>query len=320
MRVLVVAVVSWCLVGAAHAQTGEVPSRLVANCTQETAFGVAFGERSDRMFAPAPDLTPYRGALALRRTQNSRQLMAAELTVELPDAATATEFNAAVETAAAAGGRFPQRTYNADDETITLTSADGALALELGTLGRGAYVTCVKPALRQLALDEYLGRVRVERPTPPSLSLPPRPDAAVCENPAARSAFVSNFETALQSPLEYATALNNYSSRLQAWYSQQLKDRSNLSADEEAALGVRILQDPVFSREAGDGMRRLAPFMSALTGFADARDAHNDQVACVHALEVMILVGEMSASSQRQWARIEALYREEATGRGVTLD
>jgi len=34
----------------------------------------------------------------------------------------------------------------------------------------------------------------------------------------------------------------------------------------------------------------------------------------------MTLVDEMSASSQRQWARIEALYREEAARRGVTLD
>jgi len=320
MRVLIVAVVSWCVVGTAHAQTGDAPSRLVASCTHESAFGVAFGERSDRMFAPAPDLTPYRGGVALRRTQNSRQLMAAELTVELPDGATATAFNAAVETAATASGRFPQRTYNADDETTTLASADGGVALELGTLGRGAYITCVRPALRQLALDEYLGRVRVERPTPPQLSLPPRPAAAICENPAARSAFVANFETALQSPMEYATALNGYSNRLQAWYAQQLKDRSNLSRDDEAALAMRILQDPTFSAEASAGMGRLAPFLNALTTFSDARDAHDDRTACGRALDVMTLVDEMSASSQRQWARIEALYREEAARRGVTLD
>lgn len=303
-----------------HAQTPDVAARLAAGCTAESAFGVAFGERSERLFIPPPDVAPYRGATTLRRTPNSRQLHLAEVVVELPNDAAARALTAAVDAAAAASGRFPQRALDEDMEVVTLTAADGSVRLEISALGRGAYFTCVRPALQQLALDEMSGRVRVERPTPPSLPLPPRPAANVCQDTAARQAFVVGFETALQAPMEYFAALGAYSSTLQQWYGQQLKDKSDFSREDDAELALRTLQDPVFSREMGAGFRHLETFMGALSTFADARDAGDEPLACTRALDALSRVDELSASSQRQWARIEALYREEATRRGVTLD
>jgi len=303
-----------------HAQTPDMAARLVAGCTSDSAFGVPFGERSDRMFTTPPNVAPYRATTALRRTPNSRQLHLAEVVVELPDDAAASALVADGERVAIASGRFPQRELIEDGETVTLTAADNSVRLEIGVLGRGAYFTCVKPALQDLALAEFAGRVRVERPTPPSLPLPPRPAANVCQDANARRGFVTSFESALQTPMEYAGALSAYSSTLQQWYGQQLKDRSNFSADDEAALALRTLQDPAFAEEMEAGLRNFTAFMQSLSAFSDARDANNEPLACSRALDVLARVDEMSASSQRQWARIEALYREEATRRGVTLD
>jgi hypothetical protein len=308
--------------GLCQAQTPDAAaSGLVAGCTSEAAYGVPFGERSDRMFMPTPNAAPYRAMTTLRRTPNSRQLHMAETVVELPDDATAMAFAVAVETAAVASGRFPTRAVEEDSEITTLTATDGSVRIEISTLGRGAYVTCVKPAFQQLAMDEALGRVRVAtRPSPPTLSLPPRPDREICGNSEARTDFVQGFESALQNPMEYASALNAHSSTLQQWYGQQLKEKTDFSEEDDAALAMRTLNDQVFSTELAAGFRHLSTFMRALVTFADARDAGNGQLACTQAIDVLALVDNMSASSQRQWGRIEALYREEATRRGVTLD
>lgn len=272
------------------------------------------------MFAPA-NVAPYRGGTTLLRTPNSRRLHGAETVIELPDNAAATAFIADVETAAMASGRFPTRVEEEDSEIVVLESADGSVRLEISTLGRGAYVSCVSPELQQLAIDEAFGRVRVaERPAPPTLAMPPRPPLDTCSNATARASFVQDFEQALQSPMEYAAALGLYSSTLQQWYGQQLKEKSNFTDEDDAALAMRTLNDPVFGRELTAAMSHLTGFMGDLTSFANARDAGDESLACTHAMATLTRVDEMSASSQRQWTRIEALYREEATRRGVTLD
>lgn len=322
MRLAAIAfVAATCAIGLCGAQTPDQAQRLVAACTPQSAFGVTFGERSDRMFAEPPDVSPHRAGVSLRRTPNSRQLHLAEIIVELPDAAGAVAFLERVDRAAVASGRFPQRASTEEGETTTMTAADGSVRLELGVLGRGVYVTCVNPALQQLALDEAFGRVRVaERPTPPHLPLPARPTASICQDSEGRRSFVANFESALQSPMEYAGALSAYSSTLQQWYGQQLKDRSDFSDADDANLAMRTLQDPVFSAELGASLGHLTTFMRALSAFADAREAGDEPLACARALDTLSHVDVMSTSSQRQWERIEALYRQEATRRGVTLD
>jgi hypothetical protein len=259
------------------------------------------------------------GMITLRRTPNSQRLHLVEAVAELPDAAAANAFVAALAARVTADGRLVRKP--SQEEDTTLFEGEGGVRLELSALGRGAYVTCVKPELQQLALDESLGRVRVERPSPPQLTAPPRPEAAVCQDATKRRQFVLAFQQTALGAMDYGSAVSNHTSSLQTWFGQQLKEKGVWSEQDETNFAFRVLEDRVIAAELRGSLARLPVFMQNLMQYAEASEPGGDEAtACAAGLRAFDDIDAMGRSAHTQWRRVEEIYRAEAARLSVTLE
>jgi hypothetical protein len=306
---------------AASAQQGfssDAVARIAGACSADGAFGARFGERSSQMHASHAGWAPI-GLITLRRTPSSQRLHVVEAVAELADAAAASAFVAALESRVSADGRFSRKPSQDEDEIVF--EGAGGVRLELSALGRGAYITCVKPDLQQLALDESLGRVRIERPTPPQLRAPPRPAAGVCNDASTRARFVADFQETALGAVEYGDAIANHTSNLQTWYGQQLKGKGAWSEQDETSFAFRVLEDRVVAAEVKGSIDRLPGFIQNLLQFAQASERGGGEAqACAAALRALDDIEAMGRSAQVQWRRVEEIYRAEAVRLNVTFD
>ncbi len=306
---------------------------LAAGCTAEGAYGFRFGDKitgSTHLGITEQWGVPV--AVELDKTPRSEKLVSVLAiasyerdpgTFETRSASAAKLFDR-IEAAIAADDRFAKREVDEDDEddvTYSLEDADGQTVVEFSIRlgGVGVWMNCQNTALQQERIEEALGRTRVEKPDPPTLPLPPRPEPGVCADPVRRSEFVASFSEVSMAALEYSQAGSRYSEHLAQWKGQQLIDKGVWTKQRAEAFALSAIDDPVIGPEFQAQMQRLMPMLEHLMAFSEAQDSNPTQ-ACAEALKTLDIVQAMTASNMRQWKRMHDLYDAEARRLKVTLD
>lgn len=310
----------------------QVLAVIANSCTSESAFDRAIGEpvegRQRGMFAEAGYplqsfsvlITPMSGRVTGMEIMayhdeadgdaDARRVAATELFDDL---------DAAVQEA----GLFGGREVNPEDGAVTYfePTDGGDVELEIYRLGVGVYITCASPALQTLAMDEALGRTRVERPVRPTMDLPPRLAMASCQDPVQRAAVIEGFEGAASIDLLESLQRNQrYAEGLGRWYSQQLRDQGVWDDDSEMAFLMALLEDPVISGGMTGQMERLSQYLELIGDYIDAKEGGDDMGACRSVVSATSIMHDVHASNTAQWDRTYELYRAEARRLGATLE
>lgn len=320
------------MVGAASAAEPNVEA-MAGGCRADSAWGFKFGDKitgSTHLGVTEQWGVPV--SVDLDKTPRSEKLVSVLAiasyerdpgTFETRSASAAQLFEK-IEAAIAADGRFTGREVSEDDEndvTYSLQDAAGETVVEFSVRlgGVGVWMNCENTDLQQLRVDEALGRTRVDKPEPPTLPLPARPEPGVCADPARRDAFVASFSAASMKALEYSQAGSRYSEHLAQWKGQQLIDKGVWTKQRAEAFALTAISDPIIGPEFEAQMKRLMPMLEHLMAFSEAQDS-NPAMACAEALKTLDIVQAMTASNERQWKRMHDLYDAEARRLKVTLD
>lgn len=274
----------------AHAEIPPPPPATVAmiagSCRPGQAFGFKLGEvhEESRFASVKAEHRPFR-TLTVRTSPRSHRIIGVDLDAwDEEDAGTLEEKTAAavrlveaVDTAVAAQGRFSERSYDEENDTISWTTPDpeggeGGVRFDIGRLGVGVYLTCQDLAMEALAMDEMFGRVRVERPTRPNLGLPPRTDLADCADPAKADALLTaHEERGGDGMLDAVKSSQEYFEHLADWYGQQLMDAGVWDEDRKSAFLMGMLEDETLMRGFEQQVERLGPMMEGVMSYAELR-------------------------------------------------
>lgn len=238
--------------------------------------------------------------------------------------ASASDLFAKIDAAITADGPFSHREVDPDDEedvTYSLLDAAGEPSVELHLTRRGVgiWMNCESPPMRLQARQEVMGRTRVERPEPPSLILPSRPEPGVCADPARREAFLMDFDKGNQAALEYSVEGSRYNEHLAQWKGQQLVDKGVWSKARMSEFALSAVDDPIIYPEFMKQMSRVMGMIDELSLYAETRDS-DPAKACGAAERTVAVIYDMVASNEKQWKRMHDLYDAEARRLKVTLD
>ena len=162
------------------------------------------------------------------------------------------------------------------------------------------------------------GEDAASRPQPPRRPALPVVSEADCDVPERREALVADPEAAMQAASSYGRALNHYSERLMEWRSDRFIRAGRWTAADKNAFGMRILQDPDFSRELEQGMRLVGGIMEPAMVIGDEARPAIDR--CLALLAIQQAFDGITASVEAQWVIIDRLFAAEAQRLGVTLD
>lgn len=160
----------------------------------------------------------------------------------------------------------------------------------------------------------------VERPAPPAQTMPPAPEASVCDNRTSRQALLAEADERIGATFAAGLAITTYGQNLVHWKTEQLQARAQLSADEAAAFGSQAGANATNSAAAQDGLAATQVFIAATERFDEARRRNNDGEACRALVDALVAVHRIVGSTDAQWRHIAAAYDAEAARRGVTLD
>lgn len=313
-----------------------VIAAVARGCTPDTAFGFDFGQRYEggRMRQLDPGMVPF-NSVEVMATQRSKTLVGVDLWGYHPDdSGTSDERRAAatvlldqIDAAVEEAGLFGNRSWDEESETVIYAGpvADPAsdVRLQLSQLGVSVIVGCADQSLRQLAMDEALGRTRVERPVRPALPPAVRIDVALCDEPVQAEAIFDSLEMGGDGAADIvnnARSSQEYFEHLTQWYGQELMDRGVWTEQDRDAFLMSFLQDEVIMRGLEEQMGRLGPLLETMLQVGEMRDAGDSGGACRAAVGLIDLVEQIGRANEVQWARATALYRAEAAHLGVTLD
>lgn len=222
-------------------------------------------------------------------------------------------------------GMFNERVWDEEGEAVIYSSpvSDPAspVVMELSQLGVSFIASCGDRSRETLAMDEILGRTRVERPVRPVLPTPQQVALTECDDPVRAEAIYDDFETGGGSDiLNLATASSAYFEHLAQWYGQELMDRGVWTQQKRDAFRMSFMNDRIIAPELERQLARLQPLLSLTMEVAERREATDPVGSCKAVVRLFDLIGEMSRSNETQWDRATSLYRAEATRLGVALD
>lgn len=306
----------------------------VDGCTPDTIYGFALNEPygGDRHLQLTDAAAPFNSAEVIA-TSRSKTLVGVDLWGAWPDDSgtveerkeAAADLLDALSVAVDQSGRFAERAWDEETETMVYShpvdAPDSGLQLELSQMGVSVIVSCADESRRQLAMDEYLGRTRVERPTPPAALAPVRIDRAECDDPVRAEAIYDDFEAGGGADvLNLLRASTDYFEHLTQWYGQELMDKGVWTQDDRDAFQMSFLQDRTIMKGFEEQMGRLEPLLGLAMEVAEARDAGDSVGSCRAAVDLTDLIIEIGESNEAQWTRATTLYRAEARRLGVTLE
>ena len=322
----------------ARAEVPDLPPALIARiadgCRPGMAYGFELGGVYDggRFLEMKDEVAPFR-TMDMNATSRSHRLMSVDLTAwHDEDVGTLDERYAAaqrivdqLDAAVADRGRFSERVYDEENETIVWTSAgaDGSeeTTLELSRMGVGVYVTCGAPAVERLGMDELLGRTRVERPVRPDKPLPPRVEAADCADAERAKVLLEAFEEqGGMGVLDVVKAEQEYFEHLTQWYGQQFMDAGVWDEARRDEFQMGLFEDPVLRGIMERQLEGLSPLMDSIMSYMELRVGGDDVAACraaVAGLDGLRSMGEANATRE---SRTTALYRAEAERLGVAFE
>ena len=136
------------------------------------------------------------------------------------------------------------------------------------------------------------------------------PTEADCEVPATRDALLADPEAAMQAASRYGMELHAYSDQLMEWRSEQLLRSGRWTQDDKGAFGMRILQDPDFSRELEAGLRLVGEMMEPAFKIGDESIAPVER--CLSLIAVQNALQRITASVEVQSGLIDRLFAAEA--------
>lgn len=314
--------------------SSDAIARVVYGCRPDSAFGIKMDQpyEGGRNLQLRDTAAPFR-TMEVVATVRSHTLVSVELWAYASDDAgtadkrrsEATVLFDEIEAAIEESGRFAEIRWDEDSETIIYSSpiADptSRVQLELSQLGVSVIVSCADESRRQLAMDEYLGRTRVERPVRPSLPTPVIARPEECDDPVRAEAIYDNFESGGgYDVMNIARASQDYFEHLTQWYGQELLDKGAWTQAERDAFQMSFLDDPTIMRELEGQLERVGVLFELTMQIAERRDAGDAVGSCRAAVGLVGKVEEMGRVNERQWARATALYQAEASRRGVTLE
>ncbi len=312
----------------------DVVAMVAQGCRPDSAFGLKMNEpyRGERMRQLGATAAPF-VSMEVVATSRSKTLVGVDLWgYSADDAGTSEQRRAAaadlleiLDVAVEEAGLFAVREWDEEGETIVYSEPVDApaskLRLELTRMGVSVIVGCADEARRRLALDEALGRTRVERPVKPSLPEPAAPDPTDCDDPVRAEAAYDRFEAGGGHDLtNFIRASSEYFEHLTQWYGQELVDRGVWTEAQRNAFLLSFLEDPVISRGFREQMARLEPLLETTVEVAERRDAGDAVGACQAAIRLTDLISTIGSANDVQWGRVTALYRAEAARLGVTLE
>ena len=222
-------------------------------------------------------------------------------------------------------GLFTDRVWDEDREAVVysrpVSDPQSALVMELSQLGVSFIVSCGDRSREGLAMDEFMGRTRVERPVRPVLPTPQRIALTECDDPVRAEAIYDDFETGGGSDvLNLATASSAYFEHLAQWYGQELIDKGVWTQQKRDTFRMAFMNDRIIARELEQQLARLQPLLGLTMEVAERREASDAVGSCKAIVRLFDLIGEMGQYNETQWDRATSLYRAEATRLGVTLD
>ena len=154
--------------------------------------------------------------------------------------------------------------------------------------------------------------MRPERPATAAVS------ATDCATPATRDRLLADPEAVIAEAARYGTALNAYSDQLMRWRGEQLTRTGRWSRDDELAFGMRILENPDFSRELEAGFRLAHEVVEPMMKVGD--DSRPAEERCLALVAAQRVFDRVTASVEIQWAIIDRLFAAEAQRLGVTVE
>jgi len=158
----------------------------------------------------------------------------------------------------------------------------------------------------------------VTRPTRPERPAAAAVSASDCATPSVRDRLLADPEAVIEEAARYGTALNAYSDQLMRWRGNQLARTGRWSRDDEVAFGMRILEDPDFSREMEAGFRLAHEVVEPMMKVGD--DSRPVEERCLALVAAQDVFDRITASVEIQWAIIDRLFAAEAQRLGVTVE
>lgn len=331
---LALALIAQPVAAQSHDDSAAMIRSVVNGCRPDSAFGFKMHEPYDggRMMQLKETAAPF-NSIEVIATVRSKTLVGVDLWGALPEdsgtvderweAATVLleEIDAAVEES----GRFTDRTWDEDNETIVysrpVAAPESTVRMELSQLGVSVIVSCADETRRQLALDEYLGRTRVDRPVRPVLPTPVHAALAECDDPDRAEAIFDAFEAGGgYDVMNVARASNDYFEHLTQWYGQELMDKGVWTEEQRDAFQLSFLEDEIIMGGLEQQMARLGPLMELPMQMIERREAGDAIGSCRAVIGMVELVADMGRTNEAQWNRATSLYLAEAARLGVTLE
>lgn len=316
---------------AAPSIDGEMLSRVAGACTAGSAFGRPLGQPSTGpTMLRLAEWKPFDHA-TLVVTPRSQKLTGVDTVASFENdpgdfesrSRSAKALFQALDAKIQADGRFAQREVE-DEDNVTYTNPGpggvGGLEFSLMRMGVGVWLSCADLGVRKLAMDEAFGRVRVDKPTPPTLNLPPRPAADACADPVQRAALAEDFGSAMTDVFSYAEASSRYAEHLADWKGQQLIDKRVWTKQRQLDFAMSALSDPVIGPEFEKNMDRVLQLLDIAKAYADADEAGDEAKACAATVRGVGLMYDAVASNERQWKRMHERYDAEARRLKVVLE
>ena len=276
--------------GVAHAREPTDAAKVASYCTAQGAFGQSFGataisgrlkmqSMNSEFVTPGALYPPFDDVEIVRLTQ-SRKIHTITGTAEYDDVVQAKANLKAIADAVRAGGKFPNEKPVDAGETAFWSAADenSGVHLDLMTMGRGLYFTCVDAALAGKAMDEFLAPPprQDKKPVFAAQTPPPRPSANACSDPGQRAAIAKSFEDNFAAVTNYGNASNQRREKLANWYSQILKDKKAWTDGDEANFMMGMLNDPKFAALFSGALTEITGLVTQLAKLGDARDRKDD--------------------------------------------
>lgn len=314
--------------------SADAIAAVVNGCGPDAAFGFRMDEpyEGGRNLQLRDTVAPFR-TMDVIATARSHTLVGVDIWAYAPDdAGTVDERRAGatilfdeIDAAIEESGRFTESRWDEETETVIysrpVADPESKVQMELSQLGVSVIVSCADETRRQLAMDEYLGRTRVERPVRPTFPAPVIARPEECDDPVRAEAIYDHFEIGGgYDVMNIARASQSYFEHLTQWYGQELIDKGVWTEAQRDAFQMSFLSDRTIMRELEGQLERLGLLLEAAVQVAERRDAGDEVGSCRAAVAMVGMVEEMGRNNERQWALATALYQAEALRLGVTLE
>ncbi|MGV9010642.1 hypothetical protein [Brevundimonas sp.] len=307
----------------------------VANgCRPEAAFGFSMDDpyNGGRNLQLRETAAPFR-TIEVIATARSKKLVSVDLWAYASDDAGtveqrregATQQLDELDTLVESSGRFANRRLDDETETVIYSvpaeAPKSQLQMGLSKLGVSVIVSCFDEGRRQPAMDEFLGRTRVERPVKPMLPTPVRSNIEDCADPVRAEEIYDNFELGgSYDVMNVARSFQEYSEHLAQWHGQILMDKGVWSQADRDAFQISMLDDQAILRGFERQLSRVQSMLELTLEIPEKREAGDAVGSCRAVVGLIDLLADMDRENEAQWALSTARYQAEASRLGVTLE